>query len=578
MHLKGILQLQLQKKKRPTKDVQKFLTYTNIATPDYSFSAYEIIEINIKGSITPKYFLADLYDSKNNIVINLDEKITSEDLIDLETNGLYIIDLYRIKGRKNKILEHLDSVSRLETTSNLPLANLIGGLRETSPSIEKTILQTFETQEVQHDALAHTEITDLIGRSPGWILKSGISIIACVLAILLTLAYLVKYPDKINSRGIITTTTPPIALRSKTTGVIETIYVDNEATIQQNQELFYFKNTAHRNDITSLLAFIEQYQSSDQLEFVNRSDPPEDLKVGELQSLYALFSLTYNEYQQIINSSNVNAQINNIDSEIGKTTELIEIQKREQHLYEKELSLGIKDQERNRELNQEGIISDIDYEKSVINETQMKRQYESMNNGLLQNQIKINQLNLQTKQLAEERINSLNKYQFQLQEIITKIYEAYRVWSDKYIIKAEEDGILNYSYLIKPGLSIASSDIVAHITTGHNNQRILTSTVPSSGIGKLSKGSKAILSLDAYPHKEYGNIISQISSISNIPLYKTEEGEFYEVTVKLNDELRTDYGEIIEFTPQMNANVSYITENKSILSRIFNELNNLIHQ
>jgi hypothetical protein len=50
------------------------------------------------------------------------------------------------------------------------------------------------------------------------------------------------------------------------------------------------------------------------------------------------------------------------------------------------------------------------------------------------------------------------------------------------------------------------------------------------------------------------------------------ESEFYIVTVELPQELKTNYGKTLPFSQQMNGTADIITENISVLGRLFNPL------
>ena len=49
-----------------------------------------------------------------------------------------------------------------------------------------------------------TQIDDLIGVAPGWLLRSGITVIVIVTSVILAVSAFIKYPDKIIAKGIMT--------------------------------------------------------------------------------------------------------------------------------------------------------------------------------------------------------------------------------------------------------------------------------------------------------------------------------------------------------------------------------------
>lgn len=45
------------------------------------------------------------------------------------------------------------------------------------------------------------ELQEMLGYPPGWILHSGITLIAFVIAIVLLLSWLIRYPDELSGPG-----------------------------------------------------------------------------------------------------------------------------------------------------------------------------------------------------------------------------------------------------------------------------------------------------------------------------------------------------------------------------------------
>ena len=56
-----------------------------------------------------------------------------------------------------------------------------------------------QTNQISNNYGTNQQIDDLIGIAPNWLLKSGITIVFLVTAVILTLSAFIKYPDKIVS-------------------------------------------------------------------------------------------------------------------------------------------------------------------------------------------------------------------------------------------------------------------------------------------------------------------------------------------------------------------------------------------
>ena len=104
-----------------------------------------------------------------------------------------------------------------------------------------------------------SEITDLIGNPPNWLLRSGIGMIALVTFSVLALASYIQYPDKISGTGILTSDTPSIELISKANGYIDSLLITQNDTVVQGQVLMYIQNTTDTKELAKLSMWIEHY-------------------------------------------------------------------------------------------------------------------------------------------------------------------------------------------------------------------------------------------------------------------------------------------------------------------------------
>ena len=94
-----------------------------------------------------------------------------------------------------------------------------------------------------------TEINDLIGKAPGWLLRSGITVLFFVVFVIIAFAALIKNPDKIAYTGVITSKNPPIALAPNLTSRIESIIAPTGSAVKEGDPIMYLKNTANKEDV-----------------------------------------------------------------------------------------------------------------------------------------------------------------------------------------------------------------------------------------------------------------------------------------------------------------------------------------
>ena len=575
MRLKEALHKQNLKKVKPSKGVCKTLRYLKKNYPDYNFKNYIIVETISTSDVLPQYFIADLYDKKTNTIINIDEIQAGGVIHKLLNHNYNYLELSGKRSKKERIKKKLVGRKKknFSTKDQTELINSGGFQNDRHPFVVSK--EPFISEEDHH--FRSSDISDIIEVGPSWILNSGISLVAFVVSLLLLLGFLIKFPDRISGEGFMTSVQPPIAIDAQNPGVIQHISVKNGSLVKEGEELIYIKNSAIREDILVFTDFVKSYQKSNNIDFIINRKSPKNLQLGDLQSLYAQFNLIYNQYYQVLSTSYINSQIKTLRSEIDKTANLIRLQDKEKTLFKEELELRTKNRKRQEGLNENELVSDVDYEGSLITETQLLRQGESINQKLIKNEIKLDQLNLQIHQLQESRNNDINDHKFRLERIINDFWEAHASWEQTYIIASEHGGTISYSNYLSEGVAIEPNETLGFISNKEGLENVVTVLVSSSGIGELRNGTEAIIKIDAYPYKEHGIILGRLSSISDVPLSGQNNNEFYEATILLSSKLYTDHGEEIILTPKMKVTVDFITEDKSIISRLLGPLGDLIY-
>lgn len=423
---------------------------------------------------------------------------------------------------------------------------------------------------------ADTEIRDLIGHPPGWLLHSGISMVAIVTTILLIGSVYFKYPDKLVGSGKLTSKNPPIEIVSRTNGYIDNILFKEGNIVQKGDVIIQVNNTTDPEQLNELNAWIAKYNGiNDPRDYLDLNFIT-NLQLGIIQDEYANLQLKYNEFTQTLQDGMVFQKIDNLSQEIEKIRALNVSKQKEISYFFEELELARKDLERNKNLNRDGVVSNVQLEKVTASCLQKERQFQGMNNTLIQNSIRIEQLELEKMNLAEERSLVIKTYQFKIAEILSRIQASIEKWSRTYKIEAPINGRMTFSRDITEQKNISKGEIIGHILPIRHNGTFVSGIFPSMNIGKVEKGQQVVLKFDAYPYKEYGVVNSKVDNISKIPIEDNKGILHYEVRMLLEDTIRTDYHKIISYKPNLTVSVEVITESRSLFDRLFDQFMSIL--
>lgn len=431
--------------------------------------------------------------------------------------------------------------------------------QQTAINSEGQVLDTFQA------------MNDLIGNPPSWLMRSGITMVGIVVGTVMLATYFISYPNKLSSTGILTAENPPIELISRATGYIENMHKEEGAVVEKGEPVVYISNTTDKDQLRTLEQWITKYRKvNDPRQYLNLTFPS-DLQLGSIQADYGRLQLQYNELCRTLKDGVVFQQMNNLTREIIKIRSLNQSQEREKEIYGKELAIANKDHNRNDQLLSSGTISEVAYEKAKTTLLQKERQYESMNNTIIQNNIRMEQLSLEKLKLQEERSNIIKKYQFSIAEAITNLKTGIKSWGDTYTMHAPIAGTVTYTSVINPKRTIEQGQLLGYVTPKENAQSYISAKYPTNNLGKIEKGQKVILKFDAYPYKEYGTVISKVGNIGSLPEVNKEGKSYYEIQIPVASKILTDYDKEIPYKPNMTAQVEVITEDRSIFERIFDQ-------
>ena len=427
---------------------------------------------------------------------------------------------------------------------------------------------------------AHREIDDLIGVAPNWLLRSGIMMVALVVVAVLAISAFIKYPDKIVANGEMTSDHPPIEHFTKTAGIIDSLYVFDGEHITQGMPIAYMQNTMNREDLDQLKAFLYNYINTSRIPNYLFLSFPEDLQLGEISGDYARLQLLYSEFILTLRTSGVFQQVSTLENEIIKTKELRKVMEKEKRFTEEEMKLLEKDVNRSQSLFESGVISQQENEVKQSQWLRFQKQYNNLDNGIIQNKIREEQLRLEIQQLIEIRASTVNTHQYNIQETINTIRQKLQAWEELYYVKATIGGKVAWRSDVSLHSFVAANTLIASIIPIVGEERkYIRAYTPSRGVGKLKEGNKAIIKVDGYPYKEYGTITSSLDAISTLPIeHQSEQGNqyLYELKIALPDTLYTNYDKEIIFKPKAGTTVEVITEDRSILARLFNQLLSLV--
>ncbi|MEM6736020.1 MAG: hypothetical protein AAF620_08125 [Bacteroidota bacterium] len=427
----------------------------------------------------------------------------------------------------------------------------------------------------------NNDLNDLVGNPPGWLLRSGLTVFAIVVLFVLALAAFIKYPDTISSAGIMTSTQPPIAHKALTTGLLDTLFVENNSHVKEGDTLIYLKTTALLKHVGKLHDFIIGVNEIEQPEGYQTLVFPSHLVVGQLQPAYTELELMFEEFILLLKNEDWAYQVKVKRHELNNTLKQADLLKRKYALSREELALEEKDFGKTKYLFDENLISELEYDQALAKVLGARKLHLSIETEINDNKLKLTKLTSELNEIKEERNRKVSMQLLKLKKLLTGLREQLSSWTLENVVTAQISGeIMLNSEINRYGL-IDKDQILAHIipSSSANVKRFVQAKVPAAGIGKINIGDQAMIKVEGFPYKEYGVITGVVETISLLPVEVVENEQQYELNISLSEgDIITTHGDVIPFNPQTAVLLDVITENKSILQRIFKQFLNLLNQ
>lgn len=426
-----------------------------------------------------------------------------------------------------------------------------------------------EFEEVNKIEIRSEEYQEVLGATPNWILRSGITIILLVIIILLIGSWFFKYPDVLNSRVVILTENPPVQLKAYASGKLTHIFYSENQDVQQDSVVAVIENTANLNDIFLISIML------DTLSDIRYFPENIDLKLGELQQTWSGLVRIISSYRNFIEIDYYEQKNESLASQINYHNKYYSGLLNQVKIMDKENSLALVQFERDKSLYNDNVIAKIDFEKSEQTYLQQKRNYESSKTSLINTQMQINQLKQQILENNIQKANELKTYEIQIEEALQGFKSQLAKWKQSYLIISPIDGRVSFNKVWFENQSVSAGDLIVTIIPKNEMRIIGKADIPSTGVGKVKPGQTVNIKLDNYPYMEFGMLKAKVKNISLVPI-TTEQGIFYSAEIELNDSiLKTNYNKIIPFSQNMTGTAEIITDDLRLLERFLNPLRSI---
>ena len=429
-----------------------------------------------------------------------------------------------------------------------------------------------EPQE-HHIEIRSEEIQEIVGKSPAWIIRWGITLLFVIIVVLLALSYLLRFPDTISSRVMVTSKVPPVSIVAKATGRVHFLIADKERVAKQ-QHLGFIINTAKLEDVMAVSEEVEKLKKdmfTDRLSAkIKMVRLPRDLTLGEIQQHYLALLKSIQDFQLYNSLKSSEKQVEVLSRQLSYYNTITSQARKQAEFYIADEALVQKKLSIDSQLAKEKVLAPLEYDASKRNLIQSKIANEAVHSTITNNLIQASMLESQITQLKNTEQSNRMSLILSLESAIKELEHQIQEWQDRYLLTAPYAGEINFSTQWSNDQTVNLNDEIIRLVP-ENNTLFCKAFVPINGSGKMATGQKVNIRLDNYPYMEYGVVKGRIQSISSIPI-----NNFYVASIGLPEGLLTTYRKHLPFKQEMQGSAEIITEDRTVLGRIFNQFRALL--
>ena len=412
------------------------------------------------------------------------------------------------------------------------------------------------------------EVREIMGQTPRWITRWGITLILGICLLLLFGSWFFKYPDILESKITITTEHPPASIVAHSNGIIDTLFVSDKEKVTTNQVIAIIENPAIYDDIKKLKQLLDTFS----IVVLNLDKAPKiqlqnNLSLGTIQPNYASFIKHYNDYLHFNELDYHQKKIASLQEEIKKHNLYYSQLYRQSKILKKEFKLSSRQYSRDSTLYATEYISLADFEKTETQHLQKQYAYEQALLNLSSTKITISKIEQQILDLELDFMEQKKQQQLNLMESWENLTAAVSVWEQTYVLKAPINGKVSFTKFWSENQKVNINEKIFTVVPDDPGEMIGKLDLPVNRSGKVKIGQNVNIMLANYPYLEYGIVNGKVRSISLVP-----EMDMYNLEVNLPQGLQTNYHKTLEFNQEMQGKAEILTDEMRLLVRIINPI------
>lgn len=420
----------------------------------------------------------------------------------------------------------------------------------------------------------HSNLDEILGSTPNWLLRSGIAVVSGLLMILLVGSMFFRYPDVIEAGVVVVSDNPPVNLHAVSGGKIEQILKQDRGIVNKDDIVAYIESPndfKHMQVLKQLLETFGLPPHSDNMTSEVIPEFPKNLSLGQLQN-------PYNELVKAYHDLKLFKELNYHPQRLEYLNQQLDEQKlfktqinKQRSSYQEIYELAALNYRRDSILFLQNAITAIEYERTKADYISRRISLEDYQGNLINIQIRQNELNSNILDTRLDYSQKLSEQSVRLQTSVENLKSQLLIWEKTYAFAAPVQGELIYAGVWKENQFVNAGDLVFSIIPKGSGSFIARGGIPLRGSGKVEVGNRVNIRLNNYPYQEFGVLQGKVALISPSPA-----GEYFPIQITLGNHLVTSYNYDLGHHVFLDGIAEIITDDVSLFNRMINPLKSMI--
>lgn len=410
-------------------------------------------------------------------------------------------------------------------------------------------------------------IQEIMNHPPGWIVRWGATVITLILFAFLMGAWFIRYPDIVSAKVVISYSNPPVKIVSRNNGIISSILATDGSRVETGQPLLVLQSNAAFEDLQQVMDGVGRIDTArDLARSISNINFPRKVQLGDLQAEYSTLMKAVADYQFFIDNRFYVRKIEHLKKQISQYRDLNFSLHEQAALQNQKYNAGIANFTIDSMLFESKTIAAVEYNNSRQRILDQRIEGKNTHTVMIQNTLQQEEYRKNITDIQQQQLQDNNTLQLRIKESIRHLQGQYDTWKENYLIKSPISGKAEFFQVWNEFQYINSGQGIMMITPS-SVQYIAKGYVPLVGAGKIKKGQKVLIKLYAFPFEEFGMIESHVDNISSVAM-----DSVFAVNMKLPSPLITGTSRRIPEQPQMLGVGEVLTEDKSLLQRLFENI------